>query len=145
MQSQFASYYLQRTYFFDVHPPFGKLLFAFAGWLVGYDGSFLFENIGDSYITNRVPYVAYRSMPAMMGSLTVSVVFWIMWESGYSLPACIVAASIVLFDNAHIGQTRLILLDATLVFFMALSVLCYIRFYKLRHAPLVASGGSGSF
>ncbi|KAM0718739.1 hypothetical protein Q7P37_005810 [Cladosporium fusiforme] len=132
---KFASYYLQRTYFFDVHPPFGKLLFAFAGWLVGYDGSFLFENIGDSYITNRVPYVAYRSMPAMMGSLTVSTVFWIMWESGYSLPACIVAASVVLFDNAHIGQTRLILLDATLVLFMALSVLCYIRFYKLRHAP----------
>ncbi|KAL1583604.1 hypothetical protein WHR41_07746 [Cladosporium halotolerans] len=132
---KFASYYLQRTYFFDVHPPFGKLLFAFAGWLVGYDGSFLFENIGDSYITNKVPYVAYRSMPAMMGSLTVSAVFWIMWESGYSLPACIVASSIVLFDNAHIGQTRLILLDATLVLFMALSVLCYIRFYKLRHAP----------
>jgi dolichyl-phosphate-mannose-protein mannosyltransferase len=74
-------------------------------------------------------------MPAMMGSLTVSVVFWIMWESGYSLPACIVAASVVLFDNAHIGQTRLILLDATLVLFMALSVLSYIRFYKLRHAP----------
>ncbi|KAF2766549.1 dolichyl-phosphate-mannose--protein mannosyltransferase [Teratosphaeria nubilosa] len=132
---KFASYYLQRTYFFDVHPPFGKLLFALAGWLVGYDGSFLFENIGDSYVANRVPYTAYRSMPALMGSLTVSVVFWIMWESGYSLPACIVAASLVLFDNAHIGQTRLILLDATLVLFMALSILCYIRFYKLRHEP----------
>lgn len=132
---KFASYYLQRTYFFDVHPPFGKLLFAFAGWLVGYDGAFLFENIGDSYVSNHVPYVAYRSMPALMGSLTVSVVFWIMWESGYSLPACIVAASLVLFDNAHIGQTRLVLLDATLVLFMALSVLCYIRFYKLRHEP----------
>ncbi|KAK3050110.1 Dolichyl-phosphate-mannose--protein mannosyltransferase 4 [Extremus antarcticus] len=132
---KFASYYLQRTYFFDVHPPFGKLLFAFAGWLVGYNGEFLFENIGDSYITNKVPYVAYRSMPALMGSLTVSTVFWIMWESGYSLPACIVAASLMLFDNAHIGQTRLILLDATLVLFMATSILCYIRFYKLRHDP----------
>ena len=132
---QFASYYLQRTYFFDVHPPFGKLLFAFAGWLVGYDGAFLFENIGDSYITNKVPYVAYRSMPALMGALTVSTVFWIMWESGYSLPAAIVAASLVLLDNAHIGQTRLILLDATLVLFMATSILCYIRFYKLRHDP----------
>ncbi|EGP91622.1 unnamed protein product [Zymoseptoria tritici ST99CH_1A5] len=132
---KFASYYLQRTYFFDVHPPFGKLLFAFAGWLVGYDGSFLFENIGDSYITNHVPYVAYRSMPALMGALTVSTVYLIMWESGYSLPAAILASSLVLFDNAHIGQTRLILLDATLVLFMALSILCYIRFYKLRHAP----------
>lgn len=79
--------------------------------------------------------MAYRAMPASLGALTVSTVFWIMWESGYSLPACILSAGLVLFDNAHIGQTRLILLDATLVFFMALSVLSYIRFYKLRHDP----------
>ena len=95
----------------------------------------MFENIGDSYITNRVPYVAYRAMPASMGALTVPTVFLIMWESGYSLPACITAAGLLLFDNAHIGQTRLILLDATLVFFMALAVLSYVRFYKLRHVP----------
>jgi dolichyl-phosphate-mannose-protein mannosyltransferase len=118
-----------------VHPPFGKLLFALAGWFVGYDGSFLFENIGDSYITNKVPYVAYRTVPALMGSFTVSTVFLIMWESGYSLPACVLAAGLVLFDNAHVAQTRLILLDATLVFAMALSVLCYVRFYKHRHVP----------
>ena len=132
---QFASYYLQRTYFFDVHPPFGKLLFAFVGWLVGYSGDFKFENIGDSYITNNVPYVAYRSLPALLGALTVPTVFLIMWESGYSLPACVLAAGLVLFDNSHIGQTRLILLDATLVFFVALSILCYVRFYKQRHEP----------
>ena len=133
--SKFASYYLQRTYFFDVHPPFGKLLFALAGWFVGYRGDFLFDNIGDSYITNKVPYVAYRSMPAFLGSMTVSTTFLIMWESGYSLPACVVAAGLVLLDNAHVGQTRLILLDATLTFAMAVSVLCYVRFYKTRHDP----------
>jgi dolichyl-phosphate-mannose-protein mannosyltransferase len=105
------------------------------GWFVGYDGHFLFDNIGDSYIDNKVPYVAFRAMPALMGSLTVPTVFLIMWESGYSLPAAVTAAGLVLFDNAHIGQTRLILLDATLVFFMALSVLSYIRFYKFRHEP----------
>ena len=132
---KFASHYLQRTYFFDVHPPFGKLLFALAGWFVGYRGEFLFDNIGDSYIANKVPYVAYRTVPALMGSLTVSIVFLIMWESGYTLPACVLATGLVLFDNAHVGQTRLILLDATLIMFMALSILCYIRFYKLRHAP----------
>ncbi|KAI9652552.1 MAG: hypothetical protein M1829_001512 [Trizodia sp. TS-e1964] len=132
---KFASYYLQRTYFFDVHPPLGKLLFAFMGWLVGYDGHFLFDNIGDSYISNKVPYVAFRALPALMGSLTVPNVFLIMWESGYSLPAATLAAGLVLFDNAHIGQTRLILLDATLIFAMSLSVLSYVRFYKLRHIP----------
>ncbi|KAI9809036.1 MAG: hypothetical protein M1825_002325 [Sarcosagium campestre] len=132
---KFASYYLERTYFFDVHPPFAKLLFALMGWFVGYDGHFHFENIGDSYIENKVPYVAFRAMPALMGALTVSSVFLIMWESGYSLPAAVVASSLVLFDNAHIGQTRLILLDATLVFAMSMSLLCYIRFYKLRHEP----------
>jgi dolichyl-phosphate-mannose-protein mannosyltransferase len=95
----------------------------------------LFENIGDSYITNKVPYVAYRAMPASLGALTVPIVFMIMWESGYSLPACVTAAGLMLLDNAHIGQTRLILLDASLIFFMALSVLSYIRFYKLRHEP----------
>ena len=133
--SQFASYYLEKTYFFDVHPPFGKLLFAFMGWLVGFDGHFHFENIGDSYIVNKVPYVAFRSLPAILGALTVSVTYLIMWESGYSLPACIIAAGLILLDNAHIGQTRLILLDATLVFAMACSLLCYIKFYKLRHDP----------
>lgn len=135
---QFASYYLERTYFFDVHPPFGKLLFAFMGWLVGYDGHFHFENIGDSYIVNKVPYVAFRAMPAILGALTVSVVYLIMWESSYSLPACLLAAGLVLLDNAHIGQTRLILLDATLVFAMACSLLCYIKFYKTRHEPFSA-------
>jgi dolichyl-phosphate-mannose-protein mannosyltransferase len=135
MEAQFASYYLQRTYFFDVHPPFGKLLFALMGWFVGYDGHFLFDNIGDSYIDNKVPYVAFRALPAVMGSMTVPTVFLIMWESGYSLPAAVLASGLVLFDNAHIGQTRLILLDATLVFFMAVSVLAYIRFYKFRNEP----------
>ncbi|KAL5615655.1 hypothetical protein BROUX41_005692 [Berkeleyomyces rouxiae] len=132
---KFASYYIQRTYFFDVHPPFAKLLFAFVGWMVGYDGNFKFDNIGDSYIANKVPYVAYRGLPAFLGAMTVSVVYLIMWESGYSLPACIVATALVLLDNAHIGQTRLILLDATLVLAMACSLLFYIKFYKLRHEP----------
>lgn len=105
------------------------------GWFVGYDGHFLFDNIGDSYISNNVPYVAFRALPALLGSFTVPTVFLIMWESGYSLPAAVVSAGLVLFDNAHIGQTRLILLDATLVFAMSVSVLCYVRFYKMRHDP----------
>jgi dolichyl-phosphate-mannose-protein mannosyltransferase len=74
------------------------------GWFVGYDGHFLFDNIGDSYIDNKVPYVAFRAMPAIMGSLTVPVVFLTMWESGYSLPASLVAAGLVLFGMSFLKQ-----------------------------------------
>ena len=105
------------------------------GWLVGYDGHFHFENIGDSYITNNVPYLAFRALPAILGAITVSVTYLIMWESGYSVPACVLAAGLILLDNAHIGQTRLILLDATLVLAMGCCLLFYIKFYKLRHEP----------
>lgn len=36
-------------------------------------------------------------------------------------------------DNAHIAQSRLILLDACLIFFMSLTMYAYIKFRKLRY------------
>lgn len=132
---KFASYYLERTYFFDLHPPFAKLLIAFVGYLVGYDGAFKFDNIGDSYVTNKVPYVAYRSLGASLGALTVPVVFRTLQESGYSLQACILGGCLILFDNAHLAETRLILLDSTLIFSVAMSLFCYVKFSKMRNSP----------
>lgn len=41
---------------------------------------------------------------------------------------------LLLADNAHIAQTRLILLDAPMILFMALAFYSYIRFYKLRYS-----------
>ncbi|KAG9224052.1 hypothetical protein CCMSSC00406_0004332 [Pleurotus cornucopiae] len=130
---KFTSYYLRREYYFDVHPPFAKMLFALAGWFVGFDGNFLFENIGDSYTANHIPYVGLRALPAILGSLTIPVVYAIMKESGYSTVIAAFSAILILFDNAHVTQSRLILLDATLIFFMSLTIYAYVRFRKLRY------------
>ncbi|KAF0357977.1 glycosyltransferase family 39 protein [Gigaspora margarita] len=129
---KFASYYLKRTYYFDVHPPLAKLMLAGIGWFLGYDGHFEFDNIGDDYITNGVPYIGLRSLPAALGALLVPLTYMIMIESGYPVITAILAAGLVLFDNALICQTRLILLDSMLVFFMLCTFYCYIRFYKYR-------------
>jgi hypothetical protein len=94
---KFAAYYISREYYFDVHPPFAKLLFGLAGWFVGFDGQFNFENIGDGYTENHVPYVGMRALPAILGSLTVPIVYGIMKESGYGTVIAAFSASIVLF------------------------------------------------
>lgn len=130
------SWYLSRSYFFDVHPPFGRLLYTLIAWLLGYDGKLVTYDVGESYIAHRVPYLALRSLPALLSTLTVSVIYLIMWESGFGIPACAVAAGLVLLDNAQIAQTRLIYLDAILCFSIACSLLFYIKFSKLRDQPM---------
>jgi dolichyl-phosphate-mannose-protein mannosyltransferase len=94
---KFASHYINREYYFDVHPPFAKLLFGLAGWFVGFDGTFSFDTIGESYTANHVPYVGMRSLSAIFGSLTIPVVYAIMKESGYSTVVAAFSAAIVLF------------------------------------------------
>jgi dolichyl-phosphate-mannose-protein mannosyltransferase len=111
-----------------------KLLLAVAAWFVGFDGEFDFGTIGDSYTENHVPYVGIRALPAILGSLTIPVVYMTMKESGYPNIVAAFSAAIILFDNAHIAQSRLILLDAQLIFFIALSIYSYVRFRKLRYS-----------
>lgn len=97
---KFASYYIKREYFFDVHPPLAKLLLGFAGWLIGYDGHFEFENIGDDYLSNNVPYIGLRSLPAILGSLTVPIVYAIMRESGYPKLVALLSAALIIFGES---------------------------------------------
>ncbi|TIB73487.1 hypothetical protein E3Q18_03186 [Wallemia mellicola] len=136
---KYAGYYIKREYYFDVHPPFAKMLNGLAGYLSGFNGDFRFSNINDSYTAGGVPYVGMRSLSAILGSFTIPLIYGIMRESGYPETIGILSATIMLFDNGHVAQTRLILLDAALVFFMALSLYCYIRFSKCRKSPFSMS------
>lgn len=127
---KFASYYLERTFFFDVHPPFAKMMIAFIGWLCGYNGSFKFDNIGMSYETHPAPYLAFRSFNAILGTLTAPILFNSLKELNFKATTCAFGALLVAIDNAHVIETRLILLDAILLISIAASFYCYIRFYK---------------
>lgn len=131
---KFASYYLRKEYYFDVHPPLAKMLIALGGWLIDYDGYFLFEKIGMDYISNGVPYIMLRGWVALFGFALPPLVYMIMAESGYSVVISLFSALLATFDNALVTQGRLILLDNIMLFFMLAGVFCYIRFFKQRYS-----------
>ncbi|KAJ5397099.1 hypothetical protein N7509_005212 [Penicillium cosmopolitanum] len=121
----FASKYIKGRFFMDVHPPLAKLLITLAGWLAGFDGEFDFKDIGKDYLEPGVPYVAMRLLPAILGVLTVSLMFLTLKATGCRSVTAVLGAGIVIFDNALTTQSRLILLDSPLIFFTALTALTF--------------------
>ncbi|OJJ43433.1 hypothetical protein ASPZODRAFT_136291 [Penicilliopsis zonata CBS 506.65] len=124
----FASKYIKGKFFMDVHPPLAKLLITLAGWLAGYDGEFDFKDIGKDYLEPGVPYVAMRMLPALMGVLTVPLMFLTLKATGCRSSTSVLGSVLVIFDNALTTQSRLILLDSPLIFFTALTALSFTCF-----------------
>ncbi|XP_063231112.1 protein O-mannosyl-transferase 2 [Bacillus rossius redtenbacheri] len=128
-----GSWYINRTFFFDVHPPLGKMLIALSGYLTGYDGTFPFEKPGDKY--EGVQYVGMRVFCAILGASIVPFAFITVWEMTHSLTAAVFSAAFILCDVGILTLTRYILLDPILLFFVMGSVLAMTKFNSCGDRP----------
>ncbi|PPQ91354.1 hypothetical protein CVT25_004121 [Psilocybe cyanescens] len=128
---KFGSHYLKREFYFDVHPPLGKMLVGLAGLLAGYDGSFEFKS-GEAY-PDSVPYVAMRVMLATFGVGMVPLAWYTAVELGMSQWACHLTAMMVLLDVGWLCISRFILLDSMLLFFTFLTVFCLTKFHNQQY------------
>ena len=79
---KFGSHYINRDFYFDVHPPLGKMLVGLTGLLSGYNGGFEFKS-GNEYPSD-VPYTAMRIMLASFGVALVPLAWWTAGELGWS-------------------------------------------------------------
>lgn len=79
---KFGSHYINRDFYFDVHPPLGKMLVGLVGVLSGYGGGFDFKS-GAPY-GDKVPYTTMRVLMAMFGVGMVPVAWWTAGELGWS-------------------------------------------------------------
>jgi dolichyl-phosphate-mannose-protein mannosyltransferase len=130
---KFANHYIKRTFYFDVHPPLGKMLIAFSAWCWGYDGSFAFQS-GSTYDDN-VPITRMRLFCAILGSLSIPFVYGICRNLKYGRKLSLVIASCVLFDNAILIISKFVLLDPILLCFTTLSVYTITRFENELYRP----------
>ncbi|XP_025111757.1 protein O-mannosyl-transferase 1-like isoform X2 [Pomacea canaliculata] len=130
--AKFVSLYMNRVFFFDVHPPLGKLLLALAGSYAGFEGDIKLDRIGSEF-PPTVPVEILRLVPAVTGSLVVPLVYQICAELQMSRWAATMAAGFVLLDNALLVQSRFMLMEGMMIFFSCLSVMSFLKFRGLSH------------
>ncbi|CAN8071628.1 unnamed protein product [Agarophyton chilense] len=115
---------------FDIHPPLGKLTLALFGWHVGYrpDPEFGYDEIGKEY--NGVLYYPLREVAAVFGVITVPLMYATARTFGMSWVGALVCAGLFCFDNLNIIESRLILMDSQITFYLVLSLYCAFKLWK---------------
>lgn len=134
----FSGFYYTGQYYYDIHPPLGKLLLALSalpsGGIAPED---IVRTISTPYPSDT--YTAMRSLPAFIGTCLPALIFLIARALNISLGAAVVAGAFVLLDNALLIQSRLILLDSMLLFFGFSSLYLFLLFRKSKHWGLLVS------
>lgn len=128
-----GNWYINRTFFFDVHPPLGKMLIALSGYLTGYDGTFPFEKPGDKF--EDAKYIGMRIFCTFLGATIVPLSYLIVWDLTKSLQAASFSALFILFDVGMLTLNRYILLDPILLCFMMCATWGMARMSTLRNKP----------
>ena len=104
---EFTADYLSGSYFFDIHPPLGKLLLA--GWaaLLGYNPQEVIS----------APATYLRFLPAIAGAAIIPVFYLTLRNLNLRKRWATVGAVCLLLDGALIVQSKFILLDSLLILF----------------------------
>jgi dolichyl-phosphate-mannose-protein mannosyltransferase len=122
---------LKREFYFDVHPPLGKLLVGLSGILANYNGSFAFES-GKLY-PDDLDITTMRMFNAAWGVALVPLAYGTARHLNLSIKSCILASSMVLMDNALLTISRFVLLDSMLLFFTGATFFCLSGFRTQRN------------
>ncbi|KAK2145245.1 hypothetical protein LSH36_693g02094 [Paralvinella palmiformis] len=128
---RFASMYINNIFYFDMHPPLGKMILALAGYIGNFDGGAKFDRIGAEYPIN-VPVWALRAVSALAGSLLVPVTYQLVKELGYRPWTAGLAALLIILDNALLTHSRFMLMEIPLILATSLALLSYIKFKKCQ-------------
>lgn len=125
---KFVSGYYTREYFFDIHPPAGKLIIAGFAKLFNFKPGFGFVDIGKKYPDNQ--HLTLRFLPSLAGALLPLVICLLLLELGASRLAAFSGGLLIVFENALLTQSHYILLDSLLLLFGFLGLLFYLKFSK---------------
>jgi len=139
---KFVSAYFSHEYYFDIHPPLGKLLIAGAGRIVNFSPEFDFGQIGEKYNNNK--YTALRLLPTLAGTLLPLVIYLLCLEIGFKRRTAFLAGLLIIFENSILVQSRFILMDAFLILFGFTALFFYFKFQNKNRSHYLLLAGTFS-
>src|SRR3989344_5016298 len=122
---KFISGYYTHEYYFDIHPPLGKLMIAGFAKIFNFKPEFSFAEIGEQFPDNK--YMALRFLPSLAGAFLPVVIFLLALQLKFRPQAAFIIGLLVAIENALVVQTHYILIDGFLLLFGFLALLFYFR------------------
>ena len=104
----FTNWYTMSEFFYDIHPPLGKLvMFLFAN-LSEYDGSIEFSRYYAQSFHNY-QYIILRITPAFFSSLRVPLIYLTLRFDSFSSCAAFISSFMIICDTSLLTDQRFIL------------------------------------
>lgn len=125
---EFVSNYYDGDYFFDIHPPLGKLLIAGFADLFDFKPEYSFSEIGNEFPDKK--YLALRFLPTLAGIIFPLIIYLILLELGMSGRTALAGGIIISLENALLVESRFILMDMFLILFGFSALLMYLKYHK---------------
>lgn len=138
----FTNFYIKRTYFHDIHPPFAKLIMAFFAYISGYNGNINFGNDPKQpYLENEINYVSLRLTPAIFQSFCFPLIYSALRCFGFHCFTSLTASLTLIFEPSFIPEAKFILSDGILHFFSCLNIFAlsiFISNYETKYLWLAS-------
>lgn len=116
----FSSWYIQKKFHFDIHPPLAKLIMAYIAKLTQYKGNIDYSN--PRFLPTEHWYVSQRITPAIFSAFITPCLYGASRFLGLSILSSASIGLISSFDIAVIVEGSYILSDGVLHFFVTLNI-----------------------
>lgn len=124
----FTAYYMNRTYFFDIHPPFGKLFLYFHANFIGFkckDGYPIEEDFHEPCGHERL-----RTVVAFYSSLCSPIAYLLLLNLQCTRIASFLGGLLIAFEDILIMEGRFVLTDGILHFLIITTIYFSVKYLK---------------
>lgn len=123
----FIDEYYKGTFFIDVHPPLGKLLYFWIASLLNWDGEYEFSDVNAPY-DSGFPYLSMRMFSATCGIISILATYGTLRASLCRPLVAFFGAYLVAIENANITLTRQMMLEGPLILGISLTLYTHKKF-----------------